>query len=189
MGPYLAACGLLAVAGVAKATRPDDTARALAGALGARPAARRVQRLAHAVRLGSLLEAVLGIAGLVVLNPVVASLVAASYAAFCAFVVVARSQGGPLSTCGCFGSLDTPPTGLHVALDAGLAGTAAWSAADGARGWTLSWLAHQPWHGIPLVLLAAVTAWFVGLALTDAARIVAARRLLEAQPSSAGGLP
>ncbi len=177
-GPYLAACALLLVAGLAKARRPGDTARALAAALGPPTTAARERRFVHLVRTGSLLEAALGLAAPVYLSPVLSAAVATSYAAFAAFVVVARRRGGPLSTCGCFGALDTPPTVLHLVLDVGLCASAVCVAADGARGWTTRWLGHQPWHGLPLVLVSVVLTWFVALCLIDGARVVAARRLL-----------
>ena len=51
-------------------------------------------------------------------RPVPALLVAASYAAFTAFVLLARSRGGVLASCGCFGRADTPPTTTHVVVTA-----------------------------------------------------------------------
>ena len=76
IGLYLVAAGLLVVAGVAKALRPDDTARALAAL--ARPRRRdghlvplRVAR--GVVRTGALAEAALGIAALVLPRPLAAA--------------------------------------------------------------------------------------------------------------------
>src|SRR6185437_10430271 len=78
-GPYLAACALLVVAGAAKAARPDDTARAAAHVLGL-----TLTRWRWVVRLGAGAEAVLGLAGLLVVGLAVAATwvaVAASTAA------------------------------------------------------------------------------------------------------------
>ena len=36
------------------------------------------------------------------------------YAGFTAFVVIALRRGGVLSSCGCFGKADTPPTRAHA---------------------------------------------------------------------------
>ncbi|MHB1775936.1 MAG: MauE/DoxX family redox-associated membrane protein [Acidimicrobiales bacterium] len=199
IAPYLAACGLLVAAGLAKALRPADTARALAGLagpsglLGRRHRAGRRQRavgdgrpasgaLRAAVRFGALVEAALGLAGLVVLVPGVAAGVAASYAGFCVFVLYARRRGGVLATCGCFGSLDTPPTGLHAALDAGVALAAAWVALHAPGGWAASWFRHQPWSGVPIALEAVACAWLSALCMAAAARVVLARRLLAGRP-------
>ncbi|HVX23471.1 MAG TPA: MauE/DoxX family redox-associated membrane protein [Acidimicrobiales bacterium] len=180
MGPYLAACALLVVAGVGKAARPGDTARAAAHVVGG-----GATGLAWVVRIGAGAEAALGVAGLVVADPVVAAMVAASYAGFAGFVVLALRRGGPLATCGCFGRPDTPPTVLHVVVDLGLAAAAAWvavaaSTTAGPAGWTAVAVAGQPWDGVPLVLAAAACAVVGGLSLTTWGRLAAARRLFGA---------
>ena len=181
IAPYLAACGLLLVAGLAKALRPDDTARALADLAGSGPAGLRA-----AVRLGALAEAALGLAGLVALVPGIAAGVAASYAGFGAFVLYARRRGGVLATCGCFGTLDTPPTVLHAGLDAALALGAAWVALRAPGGSTASWLGHQPWSGAPIALEAIACAWLAALCMAAAARVAQARRLLAGRPMHPG---
>jgi hypothetical protein len=116
-----AASLLLLAAGGAKAVDPTRTAGALA-ALGWRvpPAG---------VRAGAVVEAVLGALGLVVGGPVVAVLVALSFAGFAAFVAVALASGTPVGTCGCFGRADTPPHRSHVVVDALLAAGALVAAA------------------------------------------------------------
>ncbi|HLH47091.1 MAG TPA: MauE/DoxX family redox-associated membrane protein [Acidimicrobiales bacterium] len=180
--PYLAACALLAVAGVAKAARPADTARALAQSL---PAwAVRPSRLA--VRAGAGLEAALGVAALVWPARPLAAAVAASYLAFCAFVLVARARGGALASCGCFGTPDTPPTLSHVAVDAVAAAAAATVAAAGRTGLLGPVLAHQHDHGWPLAVLAAVLAWLAYLVLVPLTRLGALRA---ARPPTAGVWP
>ncbi len=191
--PDLAACALLAAAGLAKAVRPADTALALGTLVG--PGARtgggerpsRSARLRRVVRLGAGAEAALGVAGLVLPRAGVAAGVAASYAGFCVFVLYARRRGGVLATCGCFGSLDTPPTGLHALLDAFFALAAAWVALRAPTGWTGSWLVHQPWSGVPLVLVAGTCAWLAALCMAAAARVVTARRLLAGRPIHSAG--
>ena len=74
IGPYLAACLLLAVAGTVKAVRPMDTARAVAAVVPLPLAAVRAL-----VRVGALAEAVIGTAGLVHPSAVTAGAVALSY--------------------------------------------------------------------------------------------------------------
>jgi hypothetical protein len=63
-------------------------------------------------------EVAVGLGGVLTGNGIA---VAVSYLAFTTFVVVARLRGGVLSSCGCFGRADTPPTWLHAGVTAGLA--------------------------------------------------------------------
>lgn len=176
-GLYLAACGLLAVAGVAKAVRPANTALALSGLwprLKLRPAR-------GAVRLGAGAEAVLGVVGIAYPNAVTAALVAVSFAAFSVVVLVARARGGPLATCGCFGEPDTPPTVAHAALDAVLAAAAAVYAGSGAAHWLPTLLSHQYAHGAPLLAAAVLCAWLAYMVMVPLSRLQAAAA--EVRPS------
>ncbi|MGH9079945.1 MAG: MauE/DoxX family redox-associated membrane protein, partial [Acidimicrobiales bacterium] len=113
-GLYLVACFLLIVAGAGKAARPDDTARALVALPRTRLPLNWVRSL---VRMGSVAELSLGLAGLLVPGPTVVWLVAASYALFATVVAYTRWRGGALASCGCFGTPDTPATALHVVVD------------------------------------------------------------------------
>jgi hypothetical protein len=176
IGLYLVAAGLLVAAGIAKAVRPDDTARALAGLVPGRraPSPGPVRQL---VRAGALAEAGLGLVALALPRPLTASLVALSYALLSGVVAYARARGGPLATCGCFGRSDTPATRLHLAVDLGLAAAAAAvAAAAPADGTLASVLAHQPWAGLPLVFVSAVGLWLTFLALSALAALEGARR-------------
>ncbi len=74
IGLYLIAAGLLVVAGVAKAARPDDTARAMAALL---PGSPPLRLLRGVVRVGALAEAALGAVALAFPRPATAALVAA----------------------------------------------------------------------------------------------------------------
>ena len=119
--PYLAAITLLGAAGVAKAIRPAETANALAGAgLSVGPGW---------VRAGAVGEASLAVAAFVLPGPVTGGLVALAYALFAAFIVVALQRGWALTSCGCFGRPDSPPTVAHAVLNAGAAACAVWWAA------------------------------------------------------------
>jgi hypothetical protein len=175
IGLYLIAAGLLVAAGVGKAVRPDDTARAMVALLPGTPSLRLVR---WAVRTGALAEAALGLAAIVFPRPATAALVALSYLCFFGVVAYARRRGGPLATCGCFGRPDTPPTGLHLFIDLALAGTALAVATGAPRQGTLgTLLAHQPGAGIPLLFVSAVGLWLTALALSALATLVGAGRL------------
>jgi hypothetical protein len=169
IGLYLVACVLLVAAGVAKAARPGDTARALHDMTG-------LPALVVAVRLGAGAEALLGVGGLIYPSRGIAILVAGSYAVFGCFVLYARAKGGLLATCGCFGSVDTPPTLTHVVVDAALAASAAGVAWTGLSGWLPSLLSHQYGSGVPLVAAAALCAWLIILVLSPLTRLDAVRR-------------
>ncbi len=153
-GPYLAVCGLLAAAGMAKAWSPDNTARALHAA--GLPSRRGT------VRVGGGLEAVVAIAALVTGRPALAVVVAASYVAFGLFIVVALVRGTPLSSCGCFGTPDTPPSRLHVVVNGAAAVVAALVATRPAVSLPTV-LAAQPLAGVPLIVLAAAAAYLAYL--------------------------
>jgi methylamine utilization protein MauE len=144
---------LLVAAGFSKTVRPDTTARALRVA----PAA---------VRAGACAEAVLGILALLsVGGRITSALVATSYLAFASFVTVALVQDRPLATCGCFGEPDTPPTLVHVLIDAALAAGCAHAAATATpvpHGWALA--------------AAAVPAYMAFVAMTALPRALTAGR-------------
>jgi hypothetical protein len=181
IGPYLVACSLLVAAGTAKALRPADTARAV-GELVRLP----TRWMRTAVRAGAACEAVIGALALIVPRQPMALAVASSYAAFAIYVAAARRRGGALASCGCFGTPGTPATGLHIVIDVALAASAAAIAADGLGGSLWSFLGHQPWSGIPLVLASATGTWLVYLVLSPMARLQAVRRSFGAPVSEPG---
>ena len=172
IGLYLVACGLLIGAGVSKAIRPGDTARAWASLLPI-PAS----RLRAGVRIGSIAEAGLGSIALVAPRTASACLVAVSYALFSIVVGFARSKGGAIASCGCFGTPDTPATTLHVVVNAGLAVSAAAVAISAPAGSIATILASQPMHGLPLVAVSALCGWLTYLAISAMAQVQGARRL------------
>lgn len=122
-GPVHAAAALLVLAGALKVRDPMPLVRA------GRSVGVTVQR--NAVRAGAALEAVVGLATLLDGSRWTALAVAASYAAFTAFVVLALVRKGILASCGCFGRADTPPTVLHALVTGGLS-LAALTGAPGA---------------------------------------------------------
>jgi hypothetical protein len=166
-GPYAVVVLLLAAGGLAKAWDPGPTANALT-AVGL-PGGKTL------VRIGGFAEAGLGAAALVVAGPWCAVLVAASYLAFAGFVIRARTQGRALSSCGCFGQLDTPPTLLHVVVNVAAAGVAIAVAATGSAS-VVSVVADQPMFGLPFILLTVTATYLMFLALTAMPRVL----LLEA---------
>lgn len=160
-GPFAAACVLLVVAGVYKLARPAATAGALAGV-------GWPSRLT-AVRLLGVGELVLGATALVTSHRALAAVVAAAYASFALFVLVALLTGTPLQSCGCFGETTTPPSMIHVLTNLAFVGVAG-AVAIGGLPSLADVLADQPWAGVPFVLLVAVTVQLVYVLLTDLPR-------------------
>lgn len=109
--PYVAAAALLVLAGVPKVRDPGDLVRAVRSV--GLPLGR------GAVRAFAVAEVVVGVVALVAPGPVTAGMLAMTYAVFTAFVVLALSRGGVLSSCGCFGRADTPPTRAHAVVTGG----------------------------------------------------------------------
>jgi hypothetical protein len=171
-GPFAIAAVLLAVGGAAKAVRPRDTALALS-AVGVKFPRLLPGRVV--VRVGGAVEAVVGVAALVVGGPVLCALVAASYLAFAGFVVVALRTGAPISSCGCFGKVDTPPSVVHVVLDVAFAGVAAAAAFTGDVALP-EVLDHQPLLGIPFLMLLVIGCSLVFLAFSSLPKTMAAVR-------------
>jgi hypothetical protein len=174
IGLYLVACYLLVVAGLGKAVRPDAATRALAALPVNRWPVKWVRRL---VRAGSLAELALGLVALAIPGSPAPWLAAASYAGFAVVVAYARSSGGSLASCGCFGTPDTPATLLHVAVDVALCAAAVGFAVAHPAGSMLQVLAHQPADGVPLVTVSALAAWLAYLVVSVLADLQAARDL------------
>src|SRR3954451_2274983 len=150
--PLLIASALLAVAGAPKTLDPTNTIGAL------RSVGLRVPPVT--VRLFGAVETALGIATLVTGARPLAVLVAVSYAGFSAFILVALSKGGAVSSCGCVGRADTPPTRSHVGVTAGLAVACAAAALSGADGLTsIGWSATT----VTTMCLTVLAGWLVWL--------------------------
>ncbi len=141
--PFLAAAGLLVVAGAPKVLDPGDLVRALRSTgLPAPPAG---------VRALAAVEVVVGLAALVWPSRPTALSVGLLYAGFTAFVVRALRRGGVLSSCGCFGRADTPPTATHAVVT-GLASVVGLALAVAPPA--------PPWHGVGV----GTAVWVVALA-------------------------
>jgi hypothetical protein len=156
-GPYLVAATLLVVAGALKAYDPIMTTGAL----------RRIGLPVPgwAVRAGGALEVVIGIVAVLTGATIPALLVAASFALFTAFVVVALVRHVPIGSCGCFGKVDTPPSLVHVGVNAGAVVTAL-AVALGPGGGIGEVLADQPLLGLPFLALVAIATYAAFLAMT-----------------------
>jgi hypothetical protein len=172
-GPFAIAAALLVVGGAFKAVDPADSAHALA-VLG-------VPRARVLVRVGGAVEVAVGVCALLVGGPVFAVLVAVSYAAFAGFVLVALHAGRPISSCGCFGKVDTPPSTVHVVIDLAAAVVAVVVAVAGDTVALSKVLAAQPLAGVPFVLLLLVGMYAVFLAFTALPKTLAAVRLVREQ--------
>ena len=122
-----------------------------------------------------MIEVVIGVGALLVGGPVLCALVASSYLAFAGFVTVALRTGAPISSCGCFGKVDTPPSSVHVVLDLAFAGVAAIAAFTGDVALP-DVLDHQPLLGIPFVMLVAIGCSLVFLAFSSLPKTMAAVR-------------
>jgi hypothetical protein len=160
-GPVLVGAVLLALAAPGKWRRPSSTTNALR-ALGL-PSAPAL------VRLLAVGEVALGAAVLLApTGPVLAAL-GLAYLAFAGVVVAALRSGSPLSSCGCFGRPDTPPTRTHLVVVLGLAAAALAAAATSGSAPVLE-------AGVPLVLVAAVGAGLAWATLSVLPQLVAASR-------------
>ena len=168
-GPFLAVSGLLAAAGADKALRPQNTAKALSAA--GLPATRRM------VQAAAVAELAIGAGAAATGATPLAAAVALSYAGFAVFVAVARARRWPLSTCGCFATIDTPPTRGHVILDAAAAAVAGLAALSGVP--TLPGaLSGQYAFGLPLLIASGTVAGCLFLLMTLVPRLGAVRRSL-----------
>jgi len=185
LGPYVVGCATLVVAGLAKTRRPQDTARALGVLIPRLP----LRMGGYGVRVAAGFEAVLGCVAMVEPRPVLAGGVAASYLAFAGYVAFARSRGGVLASCGCFGTPDTPATRTHVVVDLGLAAGAAAVAGAGPAGNLVTILGRQPLAGVPLLVLAGVGTALVIVTMTSLARLGSARALLSPRAAEGASRP
>lgn len=95
--------------GAAKVLDPSGFVRFLSDSSG-----RRVRSVVGRVTGGA--EVLLGLMGLAVGGPLVAGLVALTYAAFTVVVAVALRRGSP--SCGCFGAVSSQPRRSHLAMNA-----------------------------------------------------------------------
>ena len=168
-GPFAIAAALLAAAGAAKVIDPSMTAGALRRAGLGIPD--------FAVRVVAFVELAVGATALVVASSALAAAVSVSYLAFATFVAWALRTDRPVGTCGCFGKADTPPSGIHVAVNLTLAAIAALIAVGGGVD-VVRVISDQPLAGVPFVLFVGLGTWLVFLALGALPRTLAAGRAM-----------
>ncbi|MGI8536415.1 MAG: MauE/DoxX family redox-associated membrane protein [Mycobacteriales bacterium] len=160
---FLAAAGLLAVAGVAKLARPAGTSVALR---------------AQGLPAWSWLVHILGAAELAVAAAALlelrfgAALLAATYGAFSVFVLTALVRGRPLTSCGCFAEPDVPPTPVHVVVTAALAACGG-AVAAGSGGGLPDLLNGPVLPAVAAVGSAVLVGWLTYLVLAELPRLVA----------------
>jgi hypothetical protein len=169
-GPFVVAAALLGLGGALKAVRPSDTAHALS--LTGLPASVTL------VRIGAAAELVVAAVALTFGGTVPALLVAASFLAFLVFVLQALRSGTPISSCGCFGRVDTPPSLVHVGIIAAAVAVAVGYALDGAAP-VADVLADQPLVGAPFVLLAGIALYLTFVALTALPKTLAETKAIQ----------
>lgn len=162
-GPFTAGAVLLALGGALKARNPAPAVGALRG-LGL-PTWAPLVRVLAAVELG------VGMAALALDSRVTAGAVAISYLAFAGFALLALRRGAMISSCGCFGRADAPPTASHVVINLAAGAVAAGVAADPSGTSFASAVADQPLFGIPFTFLCLTCAWFAYLAFTRLAQL------------------
>lgn len=138
---------------------------------GALRAARLPWRAPVVMSLG-VTEILAGSAALVVGGPAAVA-VGVLYAGFALFVVYALRAGVPIQSCGCFGKRDTPPTPVHVIVNAVLAigSTLAVTAPPLADGFT-----SEPLATFGVLAFAGVGAYLLYLILAELPATLAAAR-------------
>ena len=150
-GIVLALMVLLVAAGVGKVFRPVPTAGALrlAGLPGS----------INLVRMLGVFEIAVGVGGIASGGAIAAVTAAILYASFGGFVIYALRRRLPISSCGCLGATDTPPSITHVVVNlfAMLALTAGAIFPIGPWGGAGS----EPDLAVPLVVLTAVTVYLL----------------------------
>jgi len=170
-GPFAIATVVLAIGGALKALEPAETAYAM-----------RLLRLPSApflVRTGGAFELVVALGALVTGATALAVVVALSYAVFAVVVMLALASGTPISSCGCLGRVETPPSWVHVGIDLAAAGVAAAAAIAVDTQIALpDVLSRQPLLGVPFLVLVAVGVALVFLAFTALPKTMAAARRL-----------
>lgn len=172
-GPVLALALLLAVAGVSKLARPAPTSGAL-----------RAAGLPHtlpAVRLLGAAEVVVGVAMVVEGGRLPTALAAAMYAGFAWFVANALRKRLPISSCGCLGAVETPPSKVHVVANLGAVAILDFAVAD----------PIGPWGGLlgePLSVVAPFLA-FLGVTVYLLYAVIAVLPLTARPPTRTTRLP
>jgi hypothetical protein len=105
-----------------------------------------------------------------------AVIIAASYLAFAAFVAAAMRSRTPVSSCGCFGEVDAPPTAGHIAINVGAATVAALSAFTGRVPSLSTVISEQGWAAVPLLAFIATAGYLAFLTIAVLPRVLTVAR-------------
>lgn len=159
---------VLTAAGASKLRDPDPTRQILLP-LGL-PSSRAVGR-----GIGAF-EVLVGVCALAWGGFVAVACLSIAYATFAAVALVAWRRG--LGSCGCFGVRSGPPGPVHVAVNAGVASTAALAAVLGSTGSLADELRAPGTPAVPYLLAVAIGAFLMIVVNTDLAVVQAARGLL-----------
>ena len=160
-GAFQILASVIVVGGIAKIASPDGFA-SLLRTLGL-PGRRWLSRTSGVA------EVLLGCLALVYGGAVSAALIAAAYAVFTVVVVLARRSGA--SSCGCFGAVASPPSTVHVVVNATSALVALAAAFVGPLSLADS-LTDQPLAAVPYVITIATAVWLVVVLDTTGALLV-----------------
>jgi len=155
-GPVLVAAAVLSLGGLAKAVRPVPTAGALR--------ALRLPGPLLGVRALGLGELIVGVMAILTGASPLLGVVGLMYLGFAVFVVAAKRAGTDIQSCGCFGTIDTPPSIVHVAVNLVFAAVTLTAAVVGVPP-LATVLGDQPAAGLPFLGLGAVTVYLVYLAI------------------------
>jgi hypothetical protein len=150
-GPMTAFAVLLGIGGAAKLWRPEGAVRAIQGL--------RLPAGRLAVRALAAAEVAIAIGAVVFGTWTTSLLVALSYLGFCGFIVLARADFGSISSCGCFGTADTRPTGTHLFVTVAAAAVALATIVQPV-GPLFPALGRQPIDGLPFLVLTGCCVWF-----------------------------
>jgi hypothetical protein len=167
LGPFAIAAGLLVLGGAFKAFRTHDTAVALQKVVLPVPE--------WMVRVGGVAEAALGVVALATASTVAAALVGLSYVVFFAFVTVALVRHLPVASCGCFGKADSPPSFVHLGVNAGAIVAALAVAVDPGLA-PLDLVQRDVLDGVAFALLVVVGIGAAALAVTLLPRVLVLAR-------------
>lgn len=157
-GWFFATAALLLVSGIRKLVDPAPTAGALRAA--------GLPSQAPAVAALAALEVIVGGGNLIVTNSWLAWAQAGLYFGFGAFVVYALWRRSPITSCGCFGKPDTPPTILHVVINAAAA-LGAIVAALRSPGNIAEVVSSQPLGGVPYLGFVSIGVYCLYLLLAE----------------------
>ena len=156
-GPAVASAILLAVGGTSKVLRPANASNALRGL--------RLPAAPLGVRLLAVAETGVAVGALAHGGRYAWLLVAAAYLGFACFVALAMARGGPVSSCGCFGAADTPPTLVHVLVTIAASALALATGVGHPTGPLLDALVDMPLGGLPFLFATGCCVWFAHAAV------------------------